>query len=329
MGSTGEPAATFRNPLMADGPDPWMVFHNGYYYLTATSSTEIRIRRAASITQLADAPDVAVWSDRTPSRNAQIWAPEFYLLNGPGGRRWYLYYTASDGNDLKHRLHVLEGSGNDPMGPYAYKAQLRTDPSDEHYGIDAGVLQTGDGRLYLLWAGHPGHVLFVSAMTDPWTLAGERVNLPASGFGCDEVREGPVALRRNGKIFLVYSACDTGKPDYKLGMLIADERSDPLAPQSWRQYPRPVFERSDANGVYGPGHNGFFLSPDGTQDWIIYHAKASAEYTYVGRTPRAQRFTWSPDGTPDFGAPLPLDADIPVPAGDPAGATPGTASVRE
>jgi GH43 family beta-xylosidase len=306
-----------------------MVFHNGYYYLTATCSTEIRIRRAASITQLADAPDVVVWSDRTPSRNAQIWAPEFYLLDGPNGRRWYLYYTASDGNDLKHRLHVLEGSDDDPMGPYTYKAQLRTDPSDEHYGIDAGVLQTDDGRLYLLWAGHPGHVLFVSAMADPWTLSGERVNLPASGFGCDEVREGPVALRRNGKIFLVYSACDTGKPDYKLAMLIADERIAPLAPHSWRQHPRPVFERSDENGVYGPGHNGFFLSPDGTQDWIIYHAKTSADYTYAGRTPRAQQFTWSPDGTPDFGAPLPLDADIPVPAGDPAETTPGTASVRE
>ena len=329
MESTGQPAATFRNPLMADGPDPWMVFHNGYYYLTATSSTEIRIRRAASITQLADAPDVVVWSDRTPSRNAQIWAPEFYLLDGPNGRRWYLYYTASDGNDLKHRLHVIEGSGDDPMGPYAYKAQLRTDPSDEHYGIDAGVLQTGDGRLYLLWAGHPGHVLFVSAMADPWTLTGERVNLPASGFGCDEVREGPVALRRNGQIFLVYSACDTGKPDYKLAMLIADEQSDPLAPQSWRQHPRPVFERYDGNGVYGPGHNGFFQSPDGTQDWIVYHAKTSAEYTYAGRTPRAQRFTWSPDGTPDFGAPLPLDADIPVPSGDPAGTTPRTGSLLE
>ncbi|MDP9381424.1 MAG: glycoside hydrolase family 43 protein [Chloroflexota bacterium] len=317
MGAKAESTATFRNPLMPEGPDPWMVCHEGYYYLTATSSDQIRMRKSSSLTHIPDAPDITVWTDRTPGRCTQIWAPECYLLDGPNGRRWYLYYTASDGNDLMHRLHVLEGTHDDPMGPYTYKAQLRTDARDEWYGIDAGVLQTGDERLYLLWAGHPGHVLFISAMTDPWTLAGERVHLPASGFGCDEVREGPVALRRNGKIFLVYSACDTGKPDYKLGMLIADERSDLLDPTSWRQHPRPVFERCDANGVYGPGHNGFFLSPDGTEDWIIYHAKSSAEYTYEGRNPRAQPFGWTPDGTPDFGVPLPLDAEIPVPSGDP------------
>ncbi len=327
MGNPGDSVATFRNPLMPEGPDPWMVYHDGYYYLTATSSTEIKVRRAASITQLRDAPDVTVWSDRTLGRSEQLWAPEFYLLDGPNGRRWYLYYTASDGDHLKHRLHVLEGSGDDPMGPYAYKAQLRTDPLDEYYGIDAGVLQTGDGALYLLWAGHPGHVLFISAMANPWTLAGERVNLPADGFGCDEVREGPVALRRHGRIFLVYSACDTGKPDYKLGMLVADEGSDLLDPKSWRQHPHPVLTRSDANGVYGPGHNGFFRSPDGTQDWIIYHAKTAAEYTYAGRNPRVQQFGWNADGTPDFGVPLPLDADIPVPAGDPAEKSSGAGSV--
>ncbi len=329
MGTRAQSAATFRNPLMLDGPDPWMVFHNGHYYLTATCSTQIRLRKAASITRLAEAQDVVVWSDRTPSRSAQIWAPEFYLLDGPNGRRWYLYYTASDGTDLKHRLHVLEGTGDDPLGPYTYKAQFRTDPSDEYYGIDAGVLQTGDGRLYLLWAGHPGHVLFISAMADPWTLVGERVYLPACGFGCDEVREGPVALRRNGKIFLVYSACDTGKPDYKLGMLIADEGSNLLDAESWRQYPRPVFTRCDANGVYDPGHNGFFQSPDGTQDWIIYQAKTSSEYTYEGRNSRAQQFTWSAGGVPDFGVPLPLDVDIPVPSGDPAVAPSDIGKVHE
>jgi GH43 family beta-xylosidase len=295
-----------------------MVYHDGYYYLTATSSTEIKMRHAASITQLATAEDITVWQDDTPSRCHQIWAPEFYLLNGPNGRRWYLYYTASDGNDIKHRLHVLESQADDPLGPYEYKAQLLTDSEDAFYGIDAGILQTGDGALYLLWAGHPGHVLFISMMADPWTLRGDRVQLPASGFGCDEVREGPVALRRNGKIFLVYSACDTGKPDYQLGMLIADEGADLLHVRSWRQCPAPVFTRCDENGVYGPGHNGFFFSPDGKEDWIIYHAKTTSEYTYKGRTPRAQKFGWNADGTPDFGVPLPLDADIPVPSGDPA-----------
>src|SRR5207237_6590400 len=128
------------------------------------------------------------------------------------------------------------------------------------------------------------------------------------------VLEGQATLERNGKIFLIYSACDTGKPDYKLGMLMADETADLLNPQSWKQYPQPVFERSDTNGVYGPGHNGFFRSPDGTEDWIVFHAKATSAYTYQTRTTRTQKFTWNADGTPNFGVPLPLDALIDEPS---------------
>ena len=181
MSSVSQSIVTFRNPLMPQGPDPWLVYHAGYYYLSATSSTEIKLRRAASITQLASATDITVWQDATPSRAHQVWAPEFYLLDSPHGPRWYLYYTASDSNDPMHRLHVLESQTTDPLGPYVYKAQLLTDPQDALYAIDAGILQTNTGALYLLWAGHPGHVLFISRMADPWTLCGDRVHLPAHG----------------------------------------------------------------------------------------------------------------------------------------------------
>ena len=76
-------------------------------------------------------------------------------------------------------------------------------------------------------------------MTDPWTLTGPRVYLPAEGFGCDEVREGPVTIQRNGRVFLTYSACDTGKPDYKLGLLVAGDDADLMDPAAWRQHPAP------------------------------------------------------------------------------------------
>jgi GH43 family beta-xylosidase len=151
-------------------------------------------------------------------------------------------------------------------------------------------------------------------MENPWTLATPGVVIPASGFGHEEVREAPVVLKRNGKLFLVYSAADTGKPDYKLGMLIADEKADVLNPASWKQHPTPSFERNDEAGVFGPGHNGFFQSPDGKEDWIVYHAKTTSKYTYLGRTTRAQKFTWNEDGTPNFGKPLSLDTVLKEPA---------------
>jgi len=307
----GEPAGTFTNPLNA-GPDPWMTYFDGNYYLATTQSDSIRIWKAPTLAALKTARGVTVWRDENPARSHGIWAPEFHFISN----RWYLYYTAMAATrvDGTHRLHVLESEGTNPLGPYHYKARL-FDPANDFYAIDGSVFQhPGDGAWYLLWAAQPRHRIRIARLANPWTLGSASVEIPASGFGCEEVREGPVVLRRNGKLFLTYSACDTGKPDYKLGMLIADERADVMRPSSWVQHPRPVFERNDAAGVFGPGHHGFFQSPDGTEDWIVYHGKTSSNYTYSGRSTRAQKFTWNPDGTPEFGKPFPLDSVLNEPS---------------
>lgn len=300
----------FRNPVN-DGPDPWMLWHQGSYYLTTTQGNCIRMWKASTVAGLKTAKPVVVWKDTDPSRNKGIWAPEFHFIGG----RWYLYYTAMNakGDDESHRMHVLQSAGRDPLGPYQYKARL-FDPEKDHYAIDGSVFRKpSDNTWYFLWCSHPGHVLSISRMKSPWELTGKSVVIPAAGFGCSEVREGPVVLHRNGHLFLTYSACDTGKPDYKIGMLIAGEKADLLDPRSWIQHPTPVFERNDGAGVFGPGHHGFFQSPDGREDWIVYHAKTTSAYTYKGRTTRVQKFTWSEEGLPVFGKPLPLTEEITEP----------------
>lgn len=309
--SAGQAAGTFTNPINP-GPDPWLRYHRGNYYLTTTQGNGIRMWKAPTLAELKTAPGTVVWRDDDPTRSHGIWAPEFHLIDG----RWCLYYTAMAATkvDTTHRMHVLESEGDDPLGPYQYKGRL-FDPANDFYSIDGSVFRhPGDGAWYFLWAAHPGHRIRIAKMANPWTLEGPSVQLEASGFGCEEVREGPVVLHRNGRLFLTYSACDTGKPDYKLGMLIADELADVMDPCSWVQHPEPVFERNDAAGVFGPGHHGFFQSPDGTEDWIVYHGKTSSSYTYAGRTTRAQKFTWSDDGLPVFGKPLSLDTVLAEPS---------------
>jgi GH43 family beta-xylosidase len=65
------------------------------------------------------------------------------------------------------------------------------------------------------------------------------------------------------------------------------------------------------------GHNSFFKSPDGTEDWILYHANSEpGQGCGRHRSPRAQKFTWKPDDTPDFGEPLPINTRLPRPSGE-------------
>jgi hypothetical protein len=90
-----------------------------------------------------------------------------------------------------------------------------------------------------------------------------------------------------------------------------------LNPSSWTKLTTPVFSTvvSTNGSVYGPGHCGFTKSLDGTQDWIIYHA---AKYSGSGwdRNIRMQPFSWTTDGYPQFGQPVPAGAALSVPSGD-------------
>ncbi|MEH1125459.1 family 43 glycosylhydrolase [Micromonospora sp. CPCC 206061] len=315
------PGRPFTNPIKSvKGADPWLQYHNGNYYLITTSWTStLTIRKSPTLAGLASAPSVQVWNDTTASRCCNFWAPEMHFLNG----RWYIYYTGGQNvSDYipTQRSHVLESAGSDPMGPYTYRATLAN-----FWLIDGSVLQV-NGSLYFMGSASGGGTqnLVIAPMSNPYTVSGSfsTISTPTQSWERQggTVNEGPEPLYRNGRTFIVYSASGCWTPDYKLGLLSLTG-SNPLSASSWTKS-GPVFQRNDANGVYGPGHNGFFKSPDGTEDWIVYHANdAASDGCDNNRTTRAQKFTWNADGTPNFGAPVRLGATLDGPAGETA-ATP-------
>ncbi|MFJ9174480.1 family 43 glycosylhydrolase [Streptomyces sp. NPDC102360] len=306
-------SSTFRNPLNT-GPDPFLSYANGAYHLTTTQGDSIKMWSSPSLATLLDADPKTVWTDTDTSRNQHIWAPEFYR----SGERWYMYYTADDGTDEHHRLYVLESAGDDPTGPYHFKAKLTPPNHGDDFAIDPGILQH-DGKLYLAYSGinpyqHNG--LNIAPMSNPYTVSGDAVAIDGAG-GCPEVREGPEFLNRGGRTWLTYSTCDTGKPDYQVWMMSLADGADPLVAGNWKQHDGPVFKRADDRGVFGPGHHAFFKSPDGKEDWLIYHAKTTSTNTYSNRTTRAQKIGWNADGSPNLGTPLALGATQNLPSGDP------------
>ncbi|HWO60586.1 MAG TPA: family 43 glycosylhydrolase [Umezawaea sp.] len=311
-------AGTFTNPIKRNGPDPWLQFHDGYYYLaTTTWNSTITMRRSRTLAGLSTAADQTVFTlSGRPNGCCNMWAPEFHLLNG----RWYLYYVAGqnvpDYNPTQ-RLHVLESSGTDPMGPYTFKADLGST-----WELDPSILQH-NGKLYLMGSAMDGtQSLTITPLSNPYTISGGRRTISQPTLAWERqtapVNEGAEPLYRNGKTMIVYSASACWGPDYKLGLLTLTG-TDPLNRAHWTKSANPVFQRNDGNGVFAPGHNGFFKSPDGTEDWIVYHANDSASGGCdMNRSTRAQRFTWNSDGTPNFGTPVRPGNPLTAPSGEPA-----------
>jgi GH43 family beta-xylosidase len=333
-------SCTFTNPV-ARGADPWVVQHEGMYYMAqsqnpsdSTQRSSIWVFRSPKLTDLKR-DSVRVWTAPDTGWNqTHIWAPEIRLVDG----RFYIYYAGGrpgpkDAPFIFQRAGVLRARTGDPQGAYEDMGQLDTGGdvatrADDVWAIDFTVHRLG-GQLYGIWSGWTDNTplartpqqIYVARMTDPWTIAGPRalISAPTESWerrvdptdGLD-LNEGPQVLERNGELFVVYSTRESWTPAYRLGMLRLRRGADPMQASSWTKT-GPVF--AAANGVHGPGHNGFAKSPDGTEDWLIYHAKVDTLPNW-NRVIRLQRFGWTADGAPDFGEPVANGTPLPVPSGE-------------
>ena len=314
---------TFTNPLLPSGPDPWVYHKDGFYYYMHTLNDRLAIWKTPKMSDLGTTPSQVVWTPPSGSPAAgNLWAPELFFFDG----KWYIYYTAGPaGTNLGlQRTWVLENPAADPTtGAWVDKGRI-FNASADHWAIDGTVLEQNNNR-YFIWSGHNGtdgiQRLYISRMSNPWTLTGPRVELSspqyaweANGFG---VNEGPEILKRGNKTFLVYSASFCGTDQYVLGMLSASSTADPMLPASWTKSANPVFVQNPTSRAFATGHNGFFKSKDGTEDWIIYHANPNPNEGCVEkRNPRMQKFTWNADDTPHFGTPVPVGTPVLKPAGE-------------
>jgi len=326
------PVITFTNPLFSSGADPWIIYKDSVYYYTSTSGSNLFISKGRNLDDLKKSERKVIWMPPAgTSYSKQIWAPELHFLNG----NWYMYFAADDGKNENHRMYVVENKSPDPLsGTWEFKGKV-ADRTDK-WAIDGSVFEYG-GRLWFIWSGWEGDVngqqnIYLAAMENPWTISGDRVLIskpeyPWETFGDlnnpDDVphvnvNEGPVALQKDGRLFIVYSASGCWTDNYCLGMLTLSG-SDPADASSWKKGELPVFTGDKEAGVFAPGHNSFFRSPDGSEDWILYHANPQAgQGCGRYRSPRAQKFSWTREGRPDFGRPVAVSKDLRVPS-SPAG----------
>jgi GH43 family beta-xylosidase len=278
------------------------------------------------MSELKNATQQTIWTaSATGSNSKNVWAPELHSING----KWYMYYTAGASTDLKtQRLFVLENASNDPLSSnWVDKGQI-ANATEDFFSIDGTILNY-NGNDYLIWSGHASSTddiqrLYIARMATPWTLATNRTLISSPEYAWENagappaVNEAPEILRNAaGKVFLIYSASGCWTDDYALGMLTLKDGGDPLVASDWSKNPTPVFSKNVSGSVFGPGHNSFFKSPDGSEEWIIYHANSSSgQGCGDTRSPRMQKFSWNTNGTPNFGAPVNMYTNIIKPAGE-------------
>ena len=280
---------SYNKPWILQRADPYVVKgKDGMYYFTASVPEYDRIvlRRSDSLIGLSEADEKEIWhKHESGPQSVHIWAPELHYLFG----KWYIYYSGGDKDNIWDiRPYVLECMGDDPMSDtWIEKGKMACHKDDEFsfraFSLDATVFNAC-GKWYYVWAEKVGvgkqiSNLYIARLKNGYTLDTVQVLLSSPDYDWERhgfwVNEGPSALIRNGKVFLTYSASDTGI-NYCVGMLSADEDSDLLDPLSWKKERYPVLRSSEEHVVYGPGHNSFTTDENG-DDIMVYHARTEKE----------------------------------------------------
>lgn len=283
-----EKVLKYNEPWILQRADPYLYRHeDGWYYFTASvpAYDSIVLRRAKTLLELADAEEKVIWEKHESGPMSEhIWAPEIHFLFG----KWYLYFAGGEKEDVWNiRPYVLECQGTNPyedewkeMGKMK---RAEEDPfSFEAFSLDATVFEN-KGEYYYVWAEKVGvgkqiSNLYIAKMENGYTLKTVQVLLTTPDYDWERigfwVNEGPAVIRRGKKLYLTFSASETGI-DYCVGMLSADEDADLLDPGSWVKDRYPVLRTCEERKIYGPGHNSFTKDEKGN-DIMVYHARTEA-----------------------------------------------------
>lgn len=307
----------FNEPWILQRADPYVYLHeDGWYYFTASvpAYDGIILRRAKSLGGLADAKETYIWhKHESGPMSEHIWAPEIHYLFG----KWYIYFAGGEKEDVwRIRPYVLECQGQDPMNdPWKEMGKMRRAAEDEFsfeaFSLDATVFEN-NGNWYYIWAEKVGvgqqiSNLYIAQMENGYTLKTVQELLTTPDYDWERVgfwvNEGPGIIKKNGKIYMTYSASETGIC-YCVGMLSVDADADLLDPANWKKERYPVLATCSEKQIYGPGHNSFTKDEQGN-DIMVYHARTEAEIVgnplyNPNRHAMLMKIKWDKDDRPVF-----------------------------
>lgn len=303
-----------KKPWIMQRADPYVYYKDGYYYFTGSMPKYdmITLRRCDSLKGLADVEETVIWRKHESGQMSEnVWAPELHYLDG----KWYVYFAAGEKDDIwQIRPYVLECLGQDPIADkWIERGMLQAADEDafsfKAFSLDATVFEN-KGERYCIWAekvsvGRQISNLYIARMQSPLKMETAQVLLTTPDYDWERygfwVNEGPAVIHHDGKLFLTYSASETGV-NYCVGMLTVDEDADLLDPRSWKKERYPVLKTDESLGIYGPGHNSFTVDEQGNTI-MVFHARMEKELVgnplYVpNRHAMMLKVKWDEEGKP-------------------------------
>ena len=312
-----EKTITYNKPWIEQRADPYIILsEDGWYYFTASVPTydKIVLRRARTLGELPFVEEKTIWTaHKSGPMSFHVWAPELHYLFG----RWYIYFAASQREDIwALRPYILECAGENPYeGPWVERGIPERAPDDafsfNDFSLDGTVFEN-HGRWYYVWAekvniGKKISNLYIAEMESATKLKTAQVLLTTPDYDWERVgfwvNEGPGVIKHKDKIYLTFSARESGVC-YCVGLMSISTEADLLNPHAWKKYRYPVLQSDETYGIYGPGHNSFTVDEAGN-DIVVYHART--ETRIVGdplynpnRHAMLMKLKWTEEGEPVF-----------------------------
>ncbi len=231
----------YCNPINTsdDIPDPFVLRHNGKYYLYFTNPDICCWSSDNLVEWRREGPTIA--EDVFP---AQVpFAPEVVYWNG-----LFYMYTSPHG-----------------LGHYVLKSENATGPfhavtGNVGHNIDGSVFIDDDGKWYFYWANDSG--ILGCEMKSPVEF-GEPVH---TGAFMEGWTEGPLVVKENGKYYMTFTGNHYLSKGYRINAAISDH---PLTGYVDCVH-NPVVIHTEGP-FFGLGHSSTVYGPDMFTRYIVYH----------------------------------------------------------
>lgn len=264
------PLSTYRNPLKENSADPFVLLHDGVYYLYATSSD--------SGFKVFSSSDMSSWKDEGWALKAEdswgnkwFWAPEIIVKDGI----FYMYYSVEE--------HLCVATSDSPLGPF--KQEVKEPFHTNIKEIDGHVFLDDDGKYYIYFVRFDnGNNIWGAGLNDDMSSIKQdtlvRLLTPTKDWekSMYPVVEGPYILKHEGIYYLTYSGDHYQSPGYGVGYAIS---ASPLG-QFVKHKNNPIMQSNTI--VHGSGHHSFVRSQDGTELFMVYHIHNSTAEVHPRRT---------------------------------------------